>query len=79
MMTGMNCGITADLAGDYRDEIVCLGIGRAGQPAIFIFTNPDEIAGKQVTRVASREYRMWLARNMDGGYGIHFEWEPGVP
>jgi rhamnogalacturonan endolyase len=73
------CEMSGDLAGDYRDELVCMGTNAAGKPAIFIFTNTEQMAGKQVTRVASREYRMWLARNMGGGYGIHFEWEPGVP
>ena len=78
-MKAGKCEMSADLAGDYRDEMVCFGTNRAGKPAVFVFTNTEAIAGKQVTRVASREYRMWLARNMGGGYGIHFEWEPGVP
>jgi hypothetical protein len=78
-MKNGKCEMSADLAGDYRDEMVCIGTNRAGKPEIFVFTNTEEMAGRQVTRVASREYRMWLARNMGGGYGIHFEWEPGVP
>jgi hypothetical protein len=78
-MKAGRCEMSADLAGDYRDELVCMGTNRAGKPAVFIFTNTDELAGKQVTRTASREYRLWLARNLGGGYGIHFEWEPGLP
>jgi rhamnogalacturonan endolyase len=68
----MNCGMTADLAGDFRDEIVCTS--KAG---VQVLTNTEPISRREVTRTSSREYRLWLARNMGGGYGSYFEWEPG--
>jgi rhamnogalacturonan endolyase len=77
-MKNGHCVMSADLAGDYRDELVCLGTNRAGKPAVFIFANSEELNSKQVTRVASREYRIWLARNLGGGYGVYFDWEPEV-
>jgi len=62
------CNMVADLAGDYRDEIVCMSPGR-----IMVFTNLEPAAGSQVTRTADRGYRLWLARNMGGGYQSYFE------
>jgi hypothetical protein len=68
--------MTADLAGDYRDEVVCLGKTAGGAPALFVYSNLEAVARREVTRTASREYRLWLARNMGGGYASYFEWEP---
>ena len=70
------CPISADLYGDYRDELICVGVNQAGKPAIFIYTNTEPVARKEVTRTANHEYRLWLARNWGGGYPIYFEWEP---
>jgi hypothetical protein len=65
-----NCQMVADLAGDFRDEVVCIG------PGISVYTNLDPIARRKVGRTENREYRPWLARNMGGGYPSYFEWEP---
>jgi rhamnogalacturonan endolyase len=65
------CNMTADLYGDYRDEIVCVGEGK-----VMVFTNIAPAERREVTHTASREYRLWLARNMGGGYPSYFEWEP---
>ncbi len=73
---GGNCVMTADLVGDYRDEVVCTGKTKEGNPALFVFTNPAAPERREVTRTASREYRLWMARNMGGGYASYFEWEP---
>jgi len=70
------CSMVADLAGDYRDEVVCSGRTKEGGPAIYVFTNIEPINKREVTRTASREYRLWMARNMGGGYASYFEWEP---
>lgn len=67
---------TADLWGDYRDEIVCAKTVE-GRWTMFVLTNAAEPPGRSVTRTASREYRLWLARNMGAGYGSYFEWEEG--
>jgi hypothetical protein len=71
-----SCNMVADLAGDFRDEVVCFGRSREGSPAVFLFSNIEPINRREVTRTASREYRLWLARNMGGGYASYFEWEP---
>ncbi len=73
---GGSCPMTADLAGDYRDEVICIGKGPGGAPALLVYTNIEPVRQRQVTRTASREYRLWLARNMGGGYASYFEWEP---
>ena len=70
------CPISADLYGDYRDELICVGVNQSGNPGIFIYTNTKPTSRKEVTRTASHEYRLWLARNWGGGYPIYFEWEP---
>lgn len=70
------CNMVADLAGDYRDEVVCAGPSRDGSPAVFVFSNIEPAGRREVTRTASREYRLWMARNMGGGYASYFEWEP---
>lgn len=71
-----NCWMTADLAGDYRDEVVCDGRTKEGNPAVFVFTNITPNGRREITRTANREYRIWLARNRGGGYANYFEWEP---
>jgi hypothetical protein len=71
-----SCRMVADLAGDYRDEVVCFGSTAEGSPAVFVLTNNDPVTGREVTRTASREYRLWLARNMGAGYASYFEWQP---
>ena len=71
-----NCLMVADLAGDYRDEVVCAG-ARGGAPALFVFSNTATAARREITRTESREYRLWMARNLGGGYGAYFEWERG--
>jgi hypothetical protein len=71
-----SCNMVADLAGDYRDEVVCVGRTKENNPAVFIFSNIQPIDRRDVTRTASREYRLWVARNMGGGYASYFEWEP---
>jgi rhamnogalacturonan endolyase len=70
------CSMVADLAGDYRDEVVCYGTTKDGGQALFVYTNTEPIHRREVTRTASREYRLWLARNAGGGYPSYFEWEP---
>jgi hypothetical protein len=73
---GGSCGISADLVGDYRDEIVCIGTNANGAPQVRVYTNVEPLNSREVTRTANREYRLWLARNMGGGYPTYFEWEP---
>jgi|YNPMSStandDraft_1061717.scaffolds.fasta_scaffold05495_6 rhamnogalacturonan endolyase len=71
-----SCPMTADLAGDYRDEVICLGRTPEGAPALFVYTNTEQAPRREPTRTASREYRLWLARNIGGGYASYYEWQP---
>jgi len=73
---GGSCSISADLAGDYRDELVCIGTNAKGVMQVNVYTNTEPLNSREVTRSASREYQLWLARNMGGGYPTYFEWEP---
>lgn len=73
---GGSCRMVADLAGDFRDEVVCFGKTNEGAPALLVYTNIRPAGKREVTRTASREYRLWLAHNMGGGYPSYFEWEP---
>ena len=68
--------MTADLLGDFRDEVVCTGTDAEGHPAVWVYTNTEVLDRREVTRTANREYSLWLARNLGGGYGSYFEWEP---
>ena len=65
-----SCNMTADLAGDYRDELVCISGNK-----VSVFSNMEPAARREITHTANREYRMWIARNMGGGYPSYFEWE----
>ena len=65
----------ADLMGDFRDELICTTtVGE--RRSVVIYTNVTPIAKREVTRLADREYRTWLARNLTAGYGSYFEWQP---
>jgi rhamnogalacturonan endolyase len=70
------CVMTADLIGDFRDEVVCTGADAEGHPTVSVYTNTAAVERREVTRTANREYRLWMARNLGGGYGAYFEWEP---
>jgi rhamnogalacturonan endolyase len=65
-----SCNMGADLAGDFRDEVVCI----AGNK-VMVFSNAEPAPRREITRTANREYRLWLARNMGAGYNSYFEWE----
>jgi hypothetical protein len=70
-MPGGSCYMGADLGGDYRDEIVCTAGGK-----VYIYANIEPVHKREVTRLANREYREWLARNRSAGYNSYFEWQP---
>lgn len=66
--------VSADLSGDFRDEVVTREVVDE-RPVVRIYTNATPISRREVTRLADREYRMWLARNLGAGYGQYFEWQ----
>lgn len=49
------------------------GAGADGRFAIHVATNPVPPAARQVTARADRHYRLWLTRNLIGGYGTYCE------
>ncbi len=64
--------MTADLYGDFRDELVYdVANGRGRAIAVVMVTRP--IATKFVSRTEDMDYRLWLARNMGGGYRSVFD------
>ena len=65
------CIMAADLAGDFRDEVVC-----ADEHAVSIYTNASPATRREPARLSNREYRLWTARNIGAGYSAYFEWEP---
>jgi len=68
-----NVVMVADLAGDYRHEIVVSGANADGNFTVWIYSPTALIRERKVTRTARHDYRMWLARNLTGGYGSYFE------
>jgi hypothetical protein len=60
--------MTADLYGDFRDELVVSTTTPEGKRAISVVTAVHPISSRYVTPTESLDYRLWLARNMGGGY-----------
>lgn len=71
-----NYVMSADLAGDFRDEVVVMGKTPEGASAVFVYTNTAPVNRRELTRTADREYNLWLAKNIGGGYASYFEPEP---
>jgi hypothetical protein len=69
--------LAADLLGDYRDEVVCAAKLDGGGEEFLVLTNTVMPERRELTRTSSREYRLWMARNIGAGYASYFEWEPG--
>ena len=65
---------TADLCGDFRSEIVISATDTDGRRAIMVLAAPDPVDKRYVSPREDPEYRLWLARNMGGGYGSVFEY-----
>jgi hypothetical protein len=60
--------MTADLYGDFRDELVVSTETPDGGRAVAVVMAPTPLAKRFISRTESLEYRLWLARNMGGGY-----------
>jgi hypothetical protein len=65
--------MVADIAGDFRDEIVVVGSDAEGNFMVSIYSPTALIQRREVARTARHDYRMWLAHNLTGGYGSYFE------
>jgi len=64
--------MTADLYGDFRDELVVQKIGEDGLPEVIVLTATDPINYRYVAPTENMNYRLWLARNKGGGYGSDY-------
>jgi rhamnogalacturonan endolyase len=66
---------TADLCGDFRSEIIVSATDTDGRRAIMVVAAPEALDKRYITPSEDIEYRLWLARNLGGGYGSVFEYE----
>jgi len=60
--------MTADLYGDFRDELVLSMTDENQKRYIAVWMSTQPLEKKFVTPNETLEYRLWLARNMGGGY-----------
>jgi hypothetical protein len=60
--------MVADLYGDFRDELVLQMTTSEGKRAIAVVTSSELINKVFISPTENLDYRLWLARNMGGGY-----------
>ncbi|MHC4170223.1 MAG: rhamnogalacturonan lyase family protein [Planctomycetota bacterium] len=60
--------MVADLYGDFRDEFVLSVTGDDGGKSIAVVAATHPTDHKYVAATEDRDYRLWIARNMGGGY-----------
>jgi rhamnogalacturonan endolyase len=60
--------MVADLYGDFRDELILAVTDRGGKQSIQVLTATNPIKRKFFTQTSTLDYRLWLGRNMGGGY-----------
>jgi WD40 repeat protein len=60
---------TADLSGDFRSELVLSSKDIDGRPVILVLSATEPLNQRYIAASENREYRLWLAHNMGGGYG----------
>jgi hypothetical protein len=60
--------MVADLYGDFRDELVLMTPTGSGGKAISVVTSPEPVDKKFISATEDLGYRLWLSRNMGGGY-----------
>ena len=65
---GSGVMMTADLWGDFRDELVLSTTTAEGKRAIAVVTAIHPVSSRYVTATDNLDYRLWLGRNMGGGY-----------
>jgi rhamnogalacturonan endolyase len=69
-----NLIFTADLAGDFRSELVISGTDTDGRKAVMVLSQTEPIGQKFISPSEDTDYRLWLARNKGGGYGQIYEY-----
>jgi len=60
--------MTADLYGDFRDELVLVTDTDEGRKAILVVPATTPVDKRYISATEELDYRLWLARNMGGGY-----------
>lgn len=60
--------MVADLCGDFRDELVVSGTTSSGEPVISVVTATAPITTRYLAPSRTLDYRLWVSRNMGGGY-----------
>ena len=60
--------MVADLYGDFRDELIVSTTDDEGKRAIRVITAHQPAGQRYLTPTESLDYRLWLGRNMGGGY-----------
>jgi hypothetical protein len=60
--------MAADLCGDFRDELVLLITTDEGAKAIAVVTSTTQMSNMYISPGEVLDYRLWLGRNMGGGY-----------
>ncbi len=60
--------MTADICGDFRDELILAINAQDGRKGIAVIMATSPINARFISRTQDFEYRLWLARNMGGGY-----------
>ncbi len=66
--------MVADLYGDFRDELVVSTNDKEGKKGIAVVTAVHPLARKYITPTENLDYRLWLGRNMGGGYRSVYDW-----
>ena len=60
--------MVADLCGDFRDDLVLSVTSDNGEKEIVIVSQSELNKRRFISKTESLEYRLWLARNIGGGY-----------
>jgi rhamnogalacturonan endolyase len=65
---------TADLAGDFRSEIIVQGTDDDGRKMVMVVTATEPVSKSFISPSEDIDYRLWLSRNKGGGYGQVYEY-----
>lgn len=67
--------MVADVYGDFRDELILNVPTEKGGRAIAVVAAATHIPFRYLSALSDREYRLWIARNMGGGYASVYDRE----
>jgi formylglycine-generating enzyme required for sulfatase activity len=71
--------MVADIYGDFRDELVVHSPAENGRMAINVLCARDVINKTAVSQRENLDYRLWLGRNMGGGYPAYYDRPKTIP